>query len=948
MTAVKVEKIEVDGLEGLIYPLLTLLNNSLLISGGYRLSSDSTIFSKTLSQLDLSTFTLSSLALSSKLPISSRLYTTGCLISPSTLILLPSEDDNRSLQRGQSINLETLKISNINFTNFNIYSSISCSDSKIFSFGGSNEASFKNELIQIDSSLNSKVLTKDFLTPPVRHSASLVTIGSGLFVFGGCADGTYFNDLWKFSVLQGFWEKLAPSGAEPHARCDFGVTSEGYRMFVFSGIGEEYYSDLYEFNSFTGMWKLLDLDVSEKPEPRAGACIEYYEDSIYIFGGVKNGIVFNDFWIFNLKTGEYFELQPGPKAESTNFCSLDKEKSLLTIISTPDSGCYKSISIYDLVTKTWSSIPNKSVRGTNSGTIVKKSSIITLGGTTFNSHSKKTLTIFDTTSSKLTNLALSHSFYRSSISHFGNDLYIFGGTMLKGNFLYTSKLFSSSLLKLSLNQVLNTTLCSSGTYLKNGTCFKCESGKYSSGFNAKTCLDCPQGTFSKLSAANSQQQCIPCKSGTWSNQTGQSFCRDCPSNYYCPYGSAYPSEFEIIGEDTTEQPSGYSEKNYEYSYYSTLIISLIASLFSIGLVLVIFLTRVRQKLYLVDIYTNLHNHKQLVPMYIKKTNLGGCCSLAFFISAFSFIILTIVRYNILNIVEVRTLVPLVTVSEDFSASFEFEVNLFYYGGDCENNGECVEASQIIPKGLSGNLKSSCSKLNQVCKIKMQCESCSLGTSNSILLEFSEEFSFCSYISVNMTSTSSIPNQKSSAKIFTASDSSTYFKGINPSIFTFSLIPTLFKSATQSNSGFHISKDSPVIKGSQYDSGSFSFGSGVKVQIDLDVSNTCLHISRDDKTTQVELFSAIIGTVFGMMSSIGGLMNYFEKYYEHVSAWFYHKNILRYYYRRVRRIMAMIYQDHTFSNNYGSKSLPFSLKESRSESYFEEATMYRSRTNMSLK
>jgi hypothetical protein len=570
---------------------------------------------------------------------------------------------------------------------------------------------------------------------------------------------------------------------------------------------------------------------------------------------------------------------------------------------------------------------------------------VTLGGTTWNSHSKKNLMVYDLESHKSQNFKVNHSFYASSISHHGSSLFIFGGVTMKGNFFFSSKA-TNSLLELDLKSILGKTFCSSGFYLKNDSCFPCESGKYSLAVNMKSCEDCPKGTYNKISAASSQQQCIPCNSGTWNNQTGQSFCRDCPSNYYCPYGSAYPSEFEILGEDDTIQPEGFKDKSKEYSYYSTLIISLIAALFAIGLITVIFLTKVRQKLYLLDIYTNLHNHKQLVPMYIKKTNLGGCCSMIFVVSAFSFIVLTIVRYNILNTVEVRTLVPLVTITEDFQADFNFDVELYYYGGLCESEGQCVN-SKITPFGIKGLLKSSCFKDNQICKVKMTCTNCELGTSNSILLEFSEEFSFCSYISVNLTSTSSIPGKTSSAKILTASDSSTYFKGINPSIFTFSLIPTLFKSLSKSNSGFHISKDTPVVKGSQYKSESFSYGSGVKVQVNLQVLNTCLHISRDDKTSQVELFSALIGTVFGILSSIGGLMNYSEKYYEYVSAWFYHKNVLKYYFRRVRRIMAMIYQDNTFANNYGAKSFPFTPKDSRSESFNEEATLYRSRTNMSL-
>ena len=300
----------------------------------------------------------------------------------------------------------------------------------------------------------------------------------------------------------------------------------------------------------------------------------------------------------------------------------------------------------------------------------------------------------------------------------------------------------------------------------------------------------------------------------------------------------------------------------------------------------------------------------------------------------------------MNTEEIRTLVPLVTVSETFKSDFEFEVSLFYYGGDCEgDNGQCTPYSSIEASGMIGELSSDCRKEGQTCVVHMKCPGCEVLTSSTILMKFFEEFSFCSYISVNLTSTTSIPDKKSSVRLFTTSDRNTYFKGTESTVFTFSLIPTLFKSDSVDGSGYHISKDVPVVKGSQYKSESFSYGSGLGVQLDLSVSNTCLSISQKDKVSQAELFSALIGTVFGFLSSIGGLMNYSEKYYENLSAWFYHKSALKHYYRRIRRVMSILYQGNYNRSVSINRSLYSPSKLGLSDSYLDDRTLFRSKSTI---
>lgn len=942
----RIEKIECQGGPGgLVYSALVHYNSSLYLIGGYFIDKDEAVYNEKIYKLPLGTFEWEIVEFSGSLY--NKILSSG-LLSKDTIYLLQNYDNNNSFIYCQFFNITQQLVENCSLEIETVLYSATAHNDLLYVFGGLNYHTvfYSSELFVIDP-ISAKVseISEYYEIPDPRNFASLVTIENSLYLFGGSSENIkFYNDLWQFSLTTETWTKIDTLGTAPDPRSDFGCTRSGYRMFVYGGKALDYYNDLYEYNSFTNTWKSLDSDIEVKPASRSGACIVYYNDSIYIYGGSKDSTTFTDFWQFNIKTSQYSTLTPGPYSDSCNYCRIDPSKSLIYILSSPSSYTLKKVTVYNINSDSWQVIENNSLRGVGSTNFLADSKLISIGGRLWDSHLKKSITILDINTYKSQSYTIDIGFFGSAVAHYSDSLYLFGGVFINGNFLdYANS--TNTLVKLNLNQILNSTYCSPGTYIVNKTCVVCPSGKYSNLINSEKCSDCPKGSFSKISAATSVQQCMPCGAGSWNNQTGQSFCRDCPSNFFCPYGSSYPSEFLVIGEDSSSQPESFKEQTSKYSYYSTLVYALIAALFSLGLIGVTFFTKIRQKLYLVDIYTNLHNHKHLVPMYVKKTNLGGCCSLVFLASACAFILITVIRYELLNIVEVRTLVPLITISETFKANLEFEVNLYYYGGDCEESNECISNSKLEYSGLSGELSRSCKKYDQTCTVNLKCNECEVYTTSSVLLEFFEEYSFCSFISVNLTSTTSIPGMKSTVRLFTTSDSSTYFKGSDPTIFTFNLIPTLFKSGSVDDSGYHISKDIPVIQGSQYKSESFSYGSGLSVEINLDVSNTCLHISRDNKVTQAELFSALIGTVFGFLSSIGGLMNYSEKYYENLSAWLYRKSALRHYYRRIKRIMSIIYQGNRNNTYSKAPSLFSQSKFGGSESFYDDQTLFRSRSTI---
>jgi hypothetical protein len=211
----------------------------------------------------------------------------------------------------------------------------------------------------------------------------------------------------------------------------------------------------------------------------------------------------------------------------------------------------------------------------------------------------------------------------------------------------------------------------------------------------------------------------------------------------------------------------------------------------------------------------------------------------------------------------------------------------------------------------------CKKIGQTCNVFITCKGCSVDIDAVLRISFFEDHSFCSKISVNITASSAIPKQFSSVQVVVESGANSYFKGLNPTTYKYLLIPTIFKDDPMKLTGYHLSIEDSPEKGSQYSSQDYSYGSGLSLEIQLSKTSTCLSVTRDNEVGLLELFSALIGTVFGFLSSIGGIMNHTEKYYENLNSWIHHKNVLKYYYRRTRKIISNIYSENDLNKTYAT-------------------------------
>jgi hypothetical protein len=222
-----------------------------------------------------------------------------------------------------------------------------------------------------------------------------------------------------------------------------------------------------------------------------------------------------------------------------------------------------------------------------------------------------------------------------------------------------------------------------------------------------------------------------------------------------------------------------------------------------------------------DIFTANHSHDLGVPIIHKKTNVGGLFSLFFIFSAIVTVIAAIVTYSLDNVTEIKALVPSIALDYIISAkNVEMNTTFYIYGGECVYNSSCIPEIGYYIEGLEyKSIKQKCYLENNNCIVSLMFDELSLvSTTSSILIEMREVASYASYIGVNISSTSSIPSEISSAFIPVDPKSSEHiFRGTTPSIISYKFTPSVFTSESGNwpslETGFHISSYNDVTIGS---------------------------------------------------------------------------------------------------------------------------------------
>ena len=112
------------------------------------------------------------------------------------------------------------------------------------------------------------------------------------------------------------------------------------------------------YNTLNNIWEVVEIKSTINPTGVEGACMEAYNDDLYIFGGKNEFHANSQLWKYNLGSNEYILLSDGKNynsptevAYSTCYAIEDKIYVMYGILD--DTTSPRSIHIFDLETYQW-------------------------------------------------------------------------------------------------------------------------------------------------------------------------------------------------------------------------------------------------------------------------------------------------------------------------------------------------------------------------------------------------------------------------------------------------------------------------------------------------------------------------------------------------------------------------------------------------------------------
>ncbi|CAG5120142.1 unnamed protein product, partial [Candidula unifasciata] len=275
---------------------------------------------------------------------------------------------------------------------------VACSvGNKVYIFGGveqgqGNEPKESNELIVFDLATSkwSQPRIAGILPPP-RSAASLVAVGTKLYLFGGLSHMSgWFDDLFVFDTITNSWSIPDTEGNRPRARDKLQAVAIDSNIYYFGGFGpktdeaeaadldgedddddeadipEAHDQDAAEFGWFNDLYVLdtVNLKWSQPmqmnlgvPTERAAHGMCAIGRNLVIFGGRDIEDRQNDLHIFNVDTRKWMtDLQVGgkvPAPRSFHTLTAAGNKAVLFGGRGRDDKHFDTFDVFDIDLKEW-------------------------------------------------------------------------------------------------------------------------------------------------------------------------------------------------------------------------------------------------------------------------------------------------------------------------------------------------------------------------------------------------------------------------------------------------------------------------------------------------------------------------------------------------------------------------------------------------------------------
>ncbi|KAG0616185.1 hypothetical protein M758_5G097000 [Ceratodon purpureus] len=228
----------------------------------------------------------------------------------------------------------------------------------LFVFGGTDGSSPLEDLHVLDTVSNQwSVPSTTGDAPSAREGHAAAVIGTRMYIFGGCgklndgSDDSYFNDLYYLETASEpmRWVKVSTSGNHPAARDSHSMSSWNNKLIVLGGedASNSFLSDIYILDTDSFVWKELRTS-GQKIIPRAGHTTVALRKYLFVFGGFTDDRkLFDDLHVLNVDNGVWTRATTSGVGPSPRFSLagdvVDTERGILLFIG----GCNENLEALD-------------------------------------------------------------------------------------------------------------------------------------------------------------------------------------------------------------------------------------------------------------------------------------------------------------------------------------------------------------------------------------------------------------------------------------------------------------------------------------------------------------------------------------------------------------------------------------------------------------------------
>lgn len=149
---------------------------------------------------------------------------------------------------------------------------------------------------------------------PRSNSAMFIKDESNgeILIYGGQSYGGHLGDLWSFSLYGNVWNAVQPSGEVPSGRSHVAIVQSlsTQTAYLFGGITDAGVDgELYRFDLQTLEFEKITAGFSPSARHSASLAYDALRNRLYLFGGVNEGAILNDLWVYDIDLGEWEKLE---------------------------------------------------------------------------------------------------------------------------------------------------------------------------------------------------------------------------------------------------------------------------------------------------------------------------------------------------------------------------------------------------------------------------------------------------------------------------------------------------------------------------------------------------------------------------------------------------------------------------------------------------------------